>query len=163
MLDFNDPRWPNLEGGYKKPKDVRPLLHALENANDDHAAWAALWQELYHQGHVGHGSFVAVPHLVRIHRARGLADWNTYALVASIELARGVGQNPDVPSWAHESYMNAIRELAHLGLIELPRTSNAATVRSILAILAITHGVRAYGRILVELTEDEVVEFLENN
>jgi hypothetical protein len=51
-------------------------------------------------GDVGEGSFVAIPHPVRIHRQRQVVDWNTYALAATVELARGVKTNPDVPEWA---------------------------------------------------------------
>jgi hypothetical protein len=116
-----------------------------------------LWQEVHHEGDVGPGSFVAVPHLVRIYRLRGILDWNTYAVVATIELARGKGRNPDVPDWSREAYDKALRELADTGLQELPRAADKETVRSILGILAIVHGARTYGRILVEFTEDEVM------
>lgn len=95
---------------------------------------------------------------MRIHRLRGTADWNTYALAATIELARGKDGNPDVPVWARDSYDQALRELSQLGLTELSRASDQETVRSILALVAIVHGARTYGRILVELTEDELVE-----
>ena len=69
-----------------------------------------------------------------------------------------MGRNPDVPDWARESYQNALRELGRLGLEELPRTSDPQAVQSILGLLAIVHGARTYGRILSELTEDEVLE-----
>src|SRR5437764_1712702 len=99
MLDFTDPRWPSLKGGYRIPIDIRPLLQRLETAKDLQPAWDELWQELYHQGDIGEASFAALPHLLRIHRQRGAIDWNTYALAATIELARGQGKNPDVPPW----------------------------------------------------------------
>lgn len=160
MLDFDDDRWTELEAGYRTTVDLRPLLRALETAADPLSAWDSLWQELYHQGDVGVGSFVAVPHLVRIHRVRGAVDWNTYALVATIEMARSQGTNPDVPDWARSEYDAALRELGRIGLVELPRAPGIEAVRSILAILAITHGARIYGRVLVELSEDEVVDLL---
>ena len=158
MLSFDDTRWGDLVGGYRVPIDLRPLLRALESGDSPRSAWDDLWQELYHQGDVGEGSFVAVPHLVRIHRNRGVVDWNTYAIVATIELARGTNGNPDVPAWSREPYEAALRDLAGLGLVELPRAVDKETVRSILAVLAITHGARTYGRVLVEFTEDEVLE-----
>jgi len=37
---------------------------------------------------------VVVPHLVRIYRERRVLDWNTYAMVATIELARDSKKNP---------------------------------------------------------------------
>jgi len=158
MLSFEDPRWNRLKAGYRTPIDLRPLLQRLESGRHPKATWHELWQELYHQGDVGEGSFVAVPHLVRIHRLRGVPDWNTYAVVAAIELARGKRRNPEVPGWSRKAYDKALRELADIGLQELPRASDNETVRSILAILAIVHGARTYGRVLVEFTEDEVLE-----
>lgn len=96
-LDLQDGAWPTLEGGYRVPVDIRPLLLELERATDPATAWSKLWQELYHQGNIGRASFAAIPHLVRIHEERGVADWNTYALAAAVELARATGRNPDVP------------------------------------------------------------------
>jgi hypothetical protein len=161
MLSFEDPRWKELTAGYRIAIDLRPVLQRLESGRDAKATWQELWEELYHQGDVGEGSFVAVPHLVRIHRLRGVADWNTYALVATIELARATHGNPDVPAWARDSYDAALRELGHIGLEDLSRASDQETVRSILGLLAIVHGARAHGRILVSFTEDEVVELEE--
>jgi hypothetical protein len=161
MLSFEDPRWSGLEAGYRTPIDLRPLLQRLESGRDAKATWDELWQGLYHQGDVGEGSFVAVPHLVRIHRQRGIPDWNAYAIVATIELARGKGGNPEVPDWSREAYDKALCELGDIGLQELPRASDKETVRSILGLLAIVHGARTYGRILIEFTEDEVLELEE--
>jgi hypothetical protein len=44
---------------------------------------------------------------------------------------------------------------------ELPRAREPEAVRSILAVLAIVHGARTYGRVLAEFTEDEVLELEE--
>jgi hypothetical protein len=161
MLGFDDERWEGLEAGYRTPIDLRPILQRLESAGDIQGAWHELWEELYHQGDVGVGSFVALPHLVRIHRLRGTADWNTYALAATIELARGKNGNPDVPDWAREAYDRALHDLARIGLGELPGAGDQETVRSILGMLAIVHGARTYGRILVEFTEEELMELEE--
>jgi hypothetical protein len=161
MLSFEDPRWTGLKAGYRTPIDLRPILRKLESDPDAKETWGELWQELYHQGDVAEGSFVAVPHLVRIHRLRGTADGNTYSLAATIELARGKGGNPDVPPWARDSYNEALRELGQLGLEDLARASDQETVRSILGLLAIVHGARTYGRILVEFTEDEILQLEE--
>lgn len=158
MLAFDDSRWETLEGGYRKPVDLRSLLNQLEMATDPEPAWQELWNDLFHQGQVGEGSFVAVPHLVRIHAKRNVADWNTYALAATIELARGVDGNPEVPGWARASYDAALAELGRLGLKELPLAQDPETSRSVLALLAIVHGARTYGRLLVDYTEDEILE-----
>lgn len=161
MLSFDDPRWENLEAGYRTICDLRPFLRQLETASNPQPAWDALWEEMYHQGDVGPGSYVAVPHIVRIHQMRGKIDWNTYALVASVEAARVFRDNPDVPEWARSAYDSALRELARTGLVELPRAASVEAVRSILAVLALVYGARTYGRLLIEYSEDELAEFLE--
>ena len=160
MLSFDDPRWTSLEAGYRKPVDLRPLLRQLETVSDAQLAWDSLWEEMDHQGDVGPGSFVAVPHLVHIHKQRGVVDMNTYALVASVEVARTVRGNPDVPDWARSDYEGALRTLAEIGLAELPRATTPEAVRSILAILAINFGARAHGRLLIEYGDEEVAELI---
>jgi len=67
---------------------------------------------------------------VRIHRKSGVVDWNTYAIVAIIELARGKGNNPEVPKWLEEGYLRAIRELTESGAGEIWRTEEPEAVRA---------------------------------
>jgi hypothetical protein len=93
MLSFDDDRWNHLAGGYKMPFDPRPSLRKLESRQDTPSAWKELWEELHHQGDVGDASYAAIPELVRIHRNGRAADWNLYAMVAIIELARSESQN----------------------------------------------------------------------
>src|SRR3954464_5346322 len=124
MIDFNpmisleDARWLNMAGGYRTPLDPRPLLKRLETDTDTTAVWRELWDELHHQGDVGEASFAAVPFLVESYRQRHVIEWNTYAIVAIIELARKEGQNPDVPQWFAEDYFQAIGKLAEIGTLE---------------------------------------------
>ena len=156
MLNLDDERWADLKGGYKTTLDARPLLRSLESGEDIQSAWGYLWEELHHQGDVGEASYAAVPHLVRIHRQRGVVDWNTYALVTTIELARMEEKNQQLPSWLAFGYENAIRELAKTGLMELANARDEQTIRSILGILAIWKRLRSHGRILHEFSEEEV-------
>lgn len=60
--------------------------------------------------------------------------------------------------WTREAYDDALRDLGRLGLDQLPHAHDRETVRSILGLLAIVHGARTYGRILVEFGEDEILE-----
>jgi hypothetical protein len=85
-------------------------------------------------------------------------DWNTYAIVAIIELARGKGKNPEVPTWLEEDYRRAIRELAEIGAAEIWRTDEPDAVLSILGIIAIAKGLRTHGKFLVMYSEDELLE-----
>jgi hypothetical protein len=158
MLSLDDKRWNELKGGYRMPFDPRPLFAKLEAGKDVEGVWHKLWDDLHHQGDVDLASYAAVPHLVRIHRGRGVVDWNTYAIVAIIELARGKGGNPDVPKWMEEGYFSALRELAEIGSVEVLRSKEVDDVRAILAILAIARGARTHGRFLVEYSEEELLD-----
>ena len=158
MLSLDDNRWNNLAGGYRMKCDSRPLLAELESEQNRETAWHELWEELHHQGDVGEASYASVPHLVRIHRKRGIVDWNTYVIVAIIELARGKGNNPEVLKWLEEDYLRAIRELAEIGTAEIWRTKEPEAVRAILSVIAIAKGLRTHGRFLAEYSEDELLD-----
>lgn len=159
MLGWDDERWNGLKGGYRMPFDPRPLLRKLESGTDLKAAWHELWDELHHQGDVGEASYAAVPHLVRIHRERGVPDWNSYALVACIELARTHGDNPALPDWLEREYYDSIQELSRIGLSEFERAADPEQVRTILSILAISKGSRAFGELLLNFDEKELFDF----
>jgi hypothetical protein len=158
MLSLDDKRWTDLKGGYRTQFDPRPLLYALERSRDTTAVWQQLWGELHHQGDVGEASYAAVPHLVRIYRERGVVDWNTYAMVAVIDLARERGKNPQMPEWLEESYNRAIQELAEVGATEVLRAKDPEDIRAILSILAIAKGARTQGRFLLEYSAEELLE-----
>jgi hypothetical protein len=158
VLSFDDKRWIDMKGGYRVPFDPRQLLQTLESGEDIQGCWQELWHGLYHQGDVDESSYAAVPHLVRIYQNRGEIDWNTYAIVASIELARKYGRNPDVPSWLRRGYEDAINRLATTGLSEISQVNDLETIRSILAIIAIWKGARTYARFIIDFSEDELNE-----
>lgn len=158
MLSMDDTRWAELRGGYRTPFDPRPLLRKLETERDIAAVWQELWDELHHQGDIGEASFAAVPCLVEIHRRRGAIDWNTYAIVSIIELARKNGENPDVPKWLEEDYFGAIRTLAQIGAVEVLQTAEQETVRAILSIVALTKGLRSHSKFLINYSEAELLE-----
>jgi len=99
-LDFNDGRWRDLLG-YWTPYDPRAALRSFEQ-REGVDAWQELWAELYHQGDIGEASYAAVRHWVRIYEEQGVPDCNTYSLVATIEEARQVGKNPNVPAYLCE-------------------------------------------------------------
>jgi hypothetical protein len=158
MLSLDDKRWQNLEGGYRTQFDPRPSLSRLDTNKDTNAAWHDLWEGLHHQGDVGEASYAAVPHLVRIYRNGGVIDWNTYAIVAVIELARDDSKNPPIPKWLEEDYFQAIRDLAELGAVEVLQTGNPEEIRAILSILAISAGARTHAKFLVDYSAEELLE-----
>ncbi len=138
--------------------DPRPLLAKIEAGGDTEAVWHELWGELYHQGDVGDASYAAVPHLVRIHRQHGTPEWNTYAITAMIELARGQRTNPDPPKWIEDSYSRALQELAEIGINELSGAKSSEEVRAILSVLALHKGARTHARFLLEYSEEDLLE-----
>ena len=156
MISLEDTRWSNMTGGYRTSFDPRPLLKRLKSDGDTKRVWHELWDELHHQGDVGEASYVAVPFLVENYCERRVIDWNTYAIVAIIELARKEGKNPDVPQWFANDYFQAIRRLAEIGSSEVLRAETAEDVRAILSIIAINKGLRKHGSFLVNYTEDEL-------
>lgn len=158
MISFDDERWSSMTGGYRTPLDPRPLLKRLRTAADTAELWHELWDELHHQGDVGDASFAAVPFLVDSYRERGVIDWNTYAMVAIIELARKEGKNPDVPQWFADDYFGAIRKLAEIGATEIPHAETEKETLSILSVLAIEKGLRVHGRFLVLYSEAEMMD-----
>ena len=158
MLGFDDERWNHLTGGYKIPFDPRPCLQKLESRQDIASAWKELWEDLHHQGDVGDASYAAVPELVRIYRDGNAADWNLYAMVAIIELARTESRNPDVPNWLREDYFRAIEELARMGARDIFTATETETKRAILSVIAIERGLRTHGKILVAYSGEELME-----
>ncbi|MGB9408831.1 MAG: hypothetical protein WCA89_14940 [Terracidiphilus sp.] len=158
MLALEDKRWLKLLGGYRIPLDIRPLLSRLESEKDTTSVWEEFWNELHHQGDIGEASFAAVPYLVMICRKRGIVDWNTFAIVAIIELARKEGKNPDIPKWLKEDYFHSIRELAEIGAKEVLGTNEPDTIRAMLSIIAIDRGLRTHGKFLVNYSEEEMLD-----
>lgn len=158
MISLEDARWSKMTGGYKMPFDPRPLLRRLETEQDTARVWQELWEELHHQGDVGDASYAVVPFLVRIYRERGVIDWNTYAIVATIELARTEAKNPDVPEWIAEDYFQAIRNLAEIGTKEIMQAEAADDVCAILSVIAIEKGLRTHGKFLVNYSEAEMID-----
>jgi hypothetical protein len=156
VISLEDVRWRDLTGGYGIPFDPRPLLKRLETDSDTTEAWQQLWDELHHQGDVGDASFAAVPFLVESYRKRGAIGWNTYAIVAIIELARGEGTNPDLQQWIADDYFQAIRKLAEIGTEEVLKANTPEDVRAILSVIALQKGLRAQAKFLVNYSEAEL-------
>jgi len=159
MLAEDDNRWSTLTSGYRLPFDPRALVKKLENESDTQAVWKELWNELHHQGDVGDASYAAVPLLVEAHRKRGEADWNAYAIVSIIELARTEPQNPPIPPWLSDDYFRAIQELCGMGLNEIASAKDIDSLRAILSVIALAKGLRTHAAFLVGYSEEELHEF----
>ena len=160
MLNLSDPRWSALQGGYRVAYDPRPALARLEQGRELAATWAELWQELYHQGDVGTASYAAVPHLVRVHRIRDVADWNTYALIGAVEQARSAARNPAMLPWLKDGYDQAWRELPAVAMRDLSRSEDRTLTQAALGVVATARGLRRAGELLLDFTEDELAEMI---
>jgi len=130
MLSLDDERWESLKGGYQMPFDHRPAIAMLTPQTNRSEAWEELWENLHHQGDLGEASYASVPHLVRIYRESSEIDWNAYAMVAVIEVARTETKNPPIPDFLHNAYYQAIQDLAELGAKQISQTKDPETVRN---------------------------------
>jgi len=160
MLELDDPRWNNLEGGHRVAYDPRPALRRLEVESDLGPVWKELGENLQHQGDVGQASYAAVPHLVRIAGERQIGDWNLFALVATIELDRASLGNPGLPDWLTVSYENAWECLFDMARNGLSAAADSVTFRCLLATIAIAKGDHRRGRFLFDFDDQELDEIL---
>ena len=161
MLDLDDPRWAELNGGYKMPYSAVSALRQLEAGEDPAEAWKELWDELHHQCDVGEASYAAVPQLVSIHKTRRNRDWNLYGLVSTIEIQRHLKTNPPLPAWLESDYTEAWQTLIALAIEDLPKAIDPTTVQVLLGCIAIGKGLLVLGTIISEFTEDEWTEILD--
>ena len=150
--------WSGLADVYGRPYDPGTALNRLGSSISDPAAWEELWSHLYHQGGVGEIAYAVVPELVRVYQFSRALEWNAYALVATVDLARDADGNPRIPDGIAPDYSLAISALADLGRRQIESAANLTEVRSILAILALHKGARLQAHFLLDYEPDELVE-----
>ena len=158
MLALEDPRWADLDGGYRTTTEAPALLAELRSGED---VWDALWDDLHHQGDLGVGSYAAVPQLVRIAAAADGRDWNFYGLIATIEVARHGKHNPPLPQWLAASYADAWEKACLLAREDLAAELDGETVQAILAVLALAKGELKLGALISGLDSSEIEELLD--
>ena len=160
MLEFTDSRWRQLAGGRRTQFDPRQALGQLDSGVAVERAWSELWDGLHHQGDVDTAAYAAVPHLVRIHRRRDLSDWNTYAILGTIERARQAHRNPSILDWLGSGYQSAWSEIIELALRDLARSEDPLLVQAALGAIAMARGLRRTAEVLLDFTEDELEEMV---
>jgi hypothetical protein len=158
MLSLDDPRWRELQGGYRIPYDASAPLRQLEQGKD---VWDELWENLHHQGDVGEASYAATPHLVRIAATLPKRDWNFYGLVATIEVERQREGNPDLPDWLVDDYEAAMQGVVKLASADLVTVDEEMTLRSILGAVALAKGDSKLGTLISYLDDAEIDAMLE--
>jgi hypothetical protein len=159
-MDYDDPRWADLRGGYGVPYNPREALRRLEANTNVEETWDELCTELYHQGAVGEASYAAVPMLARIHAARGVPDWNIYAFAVMVDQARQNGRNPPLPPWLEAAYHAAWRDLTEFALRDLQDATDPTLVSYAIAAIAVGKGQPMLGRMAALLNEDERKDLL---
>ncbi|HMU47360.1 MAG TPA: hypothetical protein PKC72_13390 [Chitinophagaceae bacterium] len=166
MLNLNDNKWQELDGGYRIPYDASIPLKKLERATakeETTAIFSELWNELHHQGDVGLASYYAVPHLIRIAKEKQLYDFNAIGLVTTIEIERQ-GDNPKLPAAFEKEYLEAIqKDLPEL--IQQMMTENWDTTLTavILSALAVSKGQIEIANAILKLEDQSTLnKFLEN-
>jgi len=157
VLSLDDARWVTLNGGYRVPFDPRPVFVDLNSKTCADSAWGRLWENLHHQGDVGEASYASVPHLVRIYSNTARIDWNVFAIVAIIDLARTEGDNPPVPAFL-EGYFDSIQELARIGAKQILQCTDPELVRAILSVVALSRGARTHARFLINYSDEELLD-----
>ena len=159
---LTDPKWEELEGGYRIPYDPRPMFSKLATGSDVPVAWEELWNELHHQGDVGEASYAAVTALVDLYSSGRQPDWNLFSLSATIEIERHRKSNPPLPQWLSDDYQRAWRKLAQLAIAKLRFDAiDSNMLQSALAVLAIASGGLKLGAMINHLDSSELDEILE--
>jgi hypothetical protein len=166
MIELNDNRWKEFDGGYRIPYDASIPLRKLEQASTTQEidlVFSELWNELHHQGDVGLASYFSVPHIIRIAKEKKLFTDNVFGLVAVIEIERH-SDNPNLPEEFEEPYLHSIqKELP--GLIKQIIVDNwdVSLTATALSALAVSKGhIEIADAILKMEDQDLVKEFLEN-
>jgi len=165
-LSLNDPRWAELEGGYRRASyDASIVLKKLELANtveEANEVYEELWDNLHHQGDVGIASYYAVPHMIRIAKEKNIIDHNVLGLVSLIEIQRHKN-NPTLPSALYPAYSNALHNLSELAIRILPNEWNFDITSAALTAIAVAKGQIKLANAIQNLdSEDKIDEFLES-
>jgi hypothetical protein len=163
MLGYDDPKWNEMQGGYKVAYNPTSALKKLEGGTDVQAAWDELWNGLHHQGDVGEASYAAVPHLVRIQKETRRLDWNLYAMVSTIETERHAKNNPPLPPWLEVAYRHAMGDLVACGLEDLRAAEEPIAVRAIIGAVALAKGALMLGALISSLDQSEIEACLDEH
>jgi hypothetical protein len=166
FLSLEDPRWDELEGGYRRtlynPAQSLKKLEKAQNIQEVDSIYKELWNELHHQGDVGIASYYALPHLVRIAKQTQLVDFNVLGMVSTIEIQRHKN-NPKLPSKLLPNYEEAISELYNLAQVALKQNNNLDCIITALAAISLAKGHRNLADAISKFdSEYEIEAFLKN-
>jgi hypothetical protein len=166
MIELNDKRWREFEGGYRTPYDASIALKKLEQASttkEADAVLSELLEELHHQGDVGLASYFSVPHIIRIAKEKKLFSFNIFGLVATIEIERHK-DNPKLPTEFEAAYLHSLQvELPELIKLCVAEKWDITLASTILSALAVSKGHIDLAEAISKMEDEDLVkEFLEN-
>jgi hypothetical protein len=166
MIELDDKRWQEFEGGYRTPYDASVALKKLEQASTTQevdAVFSELWEELHHQGDVGLASYFSVPHIIRVAKEKKLLGFNVFGLIATIEIERHK-DNPKLPKEFEAAYLYSLQvELPELIKLCLADKWDITLASTILSALAVSKGHIDMAEAISKMEDEDLVkEFLEN-
>lgn len=166
FLSLDDPKWSELEGGYKgtlyNASIALKHLEQEKTLSGAETVYKELWNELHHQGDIGLASYYAVPHLVRIANQTQLIDFNVLGLVSVIEIQRHKN-NPRLPAKLQPAYSEAICGLQGLAETALHQNDSFEIATAALSAIALAKGQINLADAIQSLDSPDVIEdFLEN-
>ncbi len=164
-MELTDETWKSHKGGYRTLYDASVGLRQLEQATNPEKLqdiFDELWNELHHQGDVGIASYLTLPQLVRICKAKEIFDFNLLGLCCVIEQQRNLGDNPTLPDEFSEYYFKGLLDLKALVLTKISKQLDDSVYTLSLATLATCSGRHKLGKAIMELEDKDIMdEFLE--
>jgi hypothetical protein len=166
MLPLEDPRWKDFNGGYGIPYNASVPLLKLERSSSTEEIdeiFSELLQELHHQGDVGLASYFAVPHIIRIAKAKSLFHFNVFGLISVIEIERH-SNNPGIPEEYEDEYQAALQYgIPELVRMCLEKNWDLTLSSTILSALAASKGHIQLAQAISKMEDVDITkEFLEN-
>jgi hypothetical protein len=159
MLPLSDPRWQTYRSGHRVVYDASPLLRQLLEVGAAQHLWDELWEELHHQGDVDAASYAAVPYLLAFSAQSKTLDWNAFALISTIELARP--DNPAPPPELHNAYFQAVKQLPAIVCNHPQQEWDDTLTRSIVSCIALARSQRILASVYLEMTLEVAQVWLE--
>ena len=141
--------------------DASVALRTLEEAeseNDEKEIWEELWLELYHQGDVGEASYAAVPHLLRIAQIKPRLNWNYFALITVIEIARHDDHNPPLPEFLIGEYQKALSSVRNVAFTHPDKNWDEVLMSQIFSAIAAGKGHIMMAKAYTEMTETKLAK-----
>jgi len=162
-MNLQNDNWANLDGGHRTPYDASIPLKKLRSTNDPKIItniFRDLWDNLHHQGDVGHASYFSVPTLVDICIPKTSLDWNFIGLCLVIEHCRFSSNNPILPKQFEQEYFDSLSKFEQYLLTHFKKIKDKTSLRLTLSLFATLNEQRELGKAINQLDEDTLEQFL---